>query len=485
MVYRLGIHCLVGLTLSLGSVAVEPALQWAQNDTAIFLKTKFAKKWNQPATTGISDVKVEIKADAVYVSGGQYKLSVTVFDLVEPKLSDWSKGRGEVTVSLRKTWRRKWPRLYADMEKQPKTLGFYKEKEKEMQKIDQSVPIGTNSPLSCATSSKVYCIGSDNCTDSCESCPAKKTQDPSGLALCIGGPSDKVLARWYDMDPNLDAISGDITVLPAKQKFDVTRYEAWWGGDDEGEPGKPSWSKLPGFEKPIAKGKAIKNEGGAVIKLKNDTKIPDDATHILVYAINEHAEGTSPHGINIFMQPRPPIRDADPSKRPKEGPTSIEMMDEDPRPGHLKSFIMVRTPEVEKETPPQGAEGTVHKYLEAKYKQDRYTLYWGKSPTEKIPRGSFFADEWPGQGGKEGSDFVPAMLRYRLKEIRVPEGATHVIVYAKNDHGEMDEGISCPITDCKSEEECPPKHRPQPKVQTQMPDGSWVDGRVPPKGMEL
>merc|ERR1712039_597007 len=77
---------------------VNPAAQWAQNSTHIFLAVKFAQRWNAPGALEVENETVSISSSSFnFTAFGEhsfirrrYHLSFELFRAVLPDASSWS-----------------------------------------------------------------------------------------------------------------------------------------------------------------------------------------------------------------------------------------------------------------------------------------------------------------------------------------------------------------------------------------------------------
>jgi len=73
-------------------------------------------------------------------------------------------------------------------------------------------------------------------------------------------------------------------------------------------------------------------------------------------------------------------------------------------------------------------------------KLDEYALHWGKSATRKIPSGSLIKDIAKGQPDQSPS-------HYLSKSTKIPEGATHLLAFSKNEFSEFPSPASLKFRD--------------------------------------
>jgi len=152
--------------------------------------------------------------------------------------------------------------------------------------------------------------------------------------------------------------------------------------------------------------------------LKQNTKIPEQATHILVFSKNAYGEYPTPGHVIV--------KDA---YLPREKPKRIVFHDETGEKGEVSGTVTVSRASDE-----------------ASF--DEYSLHWGKSATRKIASSSFLKDIPKGAAmeAKDDPD-VYAVTHYMSRGTKVPDGATHLIVFSKNSHGELHSPASVKVVD--------------------------------------
>ncbi len=99
--------------------------------------------------------------------------------------------------------------------------------------------------------------------------------------------------RFTDSDAAADKIGGEVMITPAADQTDITHYVLYWGENDT--------QKLPSQElMPI--GTIDKGENGddLVYNIPDDTGIPEDATHLLVFSGNTFGEMTDGISVEIL-----------------------------------------------------------------------------------------------------------------------------------------------------------------------------------------
>jgi len=146
-----------------------------------------------------------------------------------------------------------------------------------------------------------------------------------------------------------------------------------------------------------------------VVRIPTGTPVPAGATHLLVFSRNEFGEYATP-GSAI-------LKDA---VLPKGKPSSVSFVDEDGDKGEVSGTVTVGRAENQQNL-------------------DEYALHWGRSDKKKISSASYIRDI-PKQTDKDATHFFGASTK-------IPEGATHILAFAKNEHGENPTPASLRIVD--------------------------------------
>jgi len=119
---------------------------------------------------------------------------------------------------------------------------------------------------------------------------------------------------------------------------------------------------------------------------------------------------------------------------PKGKPTSLSFVDEDGEKGEVSGTVTIGKADDETQV-------------------DEYALHWGKSATRKIASGSFVRDV-PKASGKDPTHYI-------TRSTKLPDGATHLLAFAKNEHGENPAAASLKFVDntkpclAKDNSDCP------------------------------
>lgn len=393
---------------------VAPAFQWAQNDTCIVLTVKFTVRWNAPGALEVTEPSVNM-SDNMFIFTGlgkhsnnkyKYHLSLDMFDNIVPAASSWNTASvGKLSVTLKKKWARKWPRLLSNKKAKIGNMHVWMEMQDKLDGSLGGMATVSNSPVTCAAADKLYCLATDTCKKpaNCSQCPGK-TIPLEALHMCGGMPTEKASISFKDVDMDEHELGGSISITKARNEFDIDHYAVYWGKDDR--------SKLEFEDGKSALIAEVRPTGADThADLKHNTKMPEQATHLLVFSKNAYGEYASP-GFAI-------LKDA---YNPRDKPKSIQFHDEDGDKGEASGTVTVERAADEK---------TI----------DEYALHWGKSATRKIASSSFVRDI-PKETATDGTS-----TWYMSRNTKIPEGATHLLLFAKNEHGEHPSPAALKVVD--------------------------------------
>merc|ERR1719436_2146224 len=232
---------------------VAPSFQWAQNDTSIFLTVKYTVRWNAPGALEVTEPSVNMTLNTFNFSGlgkhsnNKYKyfLSLGLFDHINSESSSWSAASvGKLSVTLRKRWPRKWPRLIGNKKTKIGNMHMWMEMQEKLDSTLSGMTTVSNSPVTCGMSEKLYCLATDTCKkrDDCTQCPGKQVPNVEGN-LCAGMPTEKAALNFKDTDMDRDELGGEVKIFKARNDFDIDSYDVYFGKDDkkklEGADGQP------------------------------------------------------------------------------------------------------------------------------------------------------------------------------------------------------------------------------------------------------
>lgn len=383
---------------------VAPAFQWAQNDTSIFLTIKYTVRWNAPGALEVTDPSVNMTGNVFNFTGlgkhsnNKYKywLSLNMFDDINPDLSSWSAASvGKLSVTLRKKWARKWPRLIANKKLKISNMHIWSERQESLDGTLSGMSTVTNSPVTCRMAEKLYCLATDTCkkADACAQCPGKVTPKEDEW-MCTGKPTEKAGISFKDGDMDFGEIGGEVKITKARNDFDIDAYEIYFGRDDH--------NKYLNLDGTAAKAGSAPSLGtDTEVKIPMNTPFPEGATHLLVFSTNSFGEFATPGSTSLVD-----------ATLPKAKPGQVEFTDEDGDKGEISGKVTIGKAEIED-------------HLE------EYALHWGKSEKKRISSGSHIREV------RKSSTTTNEVTHTFGGNTKVPEGATHILVYSKNTHGEF------------------------------------------------
>mmetsp|Transcript_89947 Transcript_89947/g.183410 ORF Transcript_89947/g.183410 Transcript_89947/m.183410 type:complete len:646 (+) Transcript_89947:92-2029(+) len=382
---------------------VAPAFQWAQNDTCIFLTIKYTVRWNAPGALEVTDPSVNMSENSFRFSGlgkhsnnkYRYELSLNFFDNIASQSSSWSAASvGKLSVTLRKRWPRKWPRLLDNKKTKIANMHVWMEMQEKLDSALGGMTSASNSPITCAASDKLYCLATDTCKKAanCSQCPGK-TVPKEEEHVCTGMPTEKASIAFKDRDTDEHELGGPVTITKARNEFDIDTYLVYFGKDDRNKLETAQGTGWLVGEAPVSA-----HGGDTEVKMPMNTALPERATHLLVFSKNEYGEYATPGSVIL--------KDA---VLPKAKPGGIAFEDEDGEKGEVSGTVTVSRAEDQAQL-------------------DEYALHWGKSATKKLASSSFLRDISK-QDGRDPSHYI-------AKSTKIPDGATHLLVFSKNEHGE-------------------------------------------------
>lgn len=391
---------------------VAPAFQWAQNDTSIFLTIKYTVRWNAPGALEATDINILMDGNFFNFTGlgkhsnnkYKYVLGLSLFDVIMPQpISSWSAASvGKLSVTLRKRWARKWPRLLGHKKTKIGNMHVWMENQEKLDSSLSGMPTASNSPITCAATDKLYCLASDTCKkEDCSQCPGKTMVDVE-KHTCVGLPSEKAGISFKDTDMQEGVVGGEVKLTKSKNEFDIDSYVVYWGKDSSTKL-DPPLNALVGEVRPTG--------GDAVVSVPAGTPVSGSASHVLVFSKNEYGEYSTPGSVQL--------KDA---VAPKSKPGGIVFEDDDGDKGEVGGTVTIQRAQDED-------------------KLEDYTLHWGKSATKKIPSGSLIKDIAKGTNQPDRPSY------YMSKSTKIPEAATHLLVFSKNEHTELPSPVSLKIKD--------------------------------------
>lgn len=402
---------------------VIPVFRWAQNDTSIFLTIKYSVKWDAPGAVNVKDPTVTM-TDSMFSfkafgehSGNKYEytLDLDCFDYIDEKESSWSSASvGRFTAIIAKKRSRKWPRLLLDKKKKGTgRLDLTRQEEMDKNQMNGATTV-SHSERTCAALKKVYCPSKDNCHEDCSTCTDRTSLKDNKYC---SGPPQKPVASVLFTDTNMERgiVSGEVKIEQVRTEYDVKHYLILYGKMKKTE----SERKLDNMTL-IAKVPAD-------LRLKEmkwdlpDQKVAkdlDETEQMALAVITENDFGS-------LRENSPVYRVFDDAYLPEKGPTGASFHDTDGEIGKIKGDVVI-TSEEDPTT-------------------EEFALYWGKKSARKLSTDAYIGTTRPS---------VP----YKLDSRSIPNGATHILVFSKNKHGENTNSLTmAPIVD--SQKPCAGKDR--------------------------
>lgn len=218
-----------------------------------------------------------------------------------------------------------------------------------------------------------------------------------------------VSVGFEDKDPTGGEIAGDVVISAAYDEQEISAYALYWGNSKV--------HKLRSSPIPIT---ILKKGQVLSYNFAENTPIPVNATHLLVFTRNQGEE--MPSGIGVAI---------DDLGGPIQPATEVQFVDDDPDGGQVAGTVVIVPADIEN--------GLTH-----------YGLYWGQDAQNKIARNPEIASI-PKEGFYDVLVKQPlpsSNLAYRFREnTEVPLGATHLLVFTQYQGREMSTGMSVPIQD--------------------------------------
>ncbi len=237
----------------------------------------------------------------------------------------------------------------------------------------------------------------------------------SGIPLSVQGqnlaqqaPLHSPMGVWFqDLDPEGGSIRGDVILTRALIEEGIQYYALYWGDET--------------FEK-VASLPAIhffQPGGNLVFSFTDSTPIPNGAVYLIVRSGNQFGENTP--GVHIQI---------DDLGVPRTLAQGLSFDDQNELPGKIQGLGQIQGDEEETDI-------------------EDYVLYWGHNDTEKMLGQTQPLQIIPRRIRFFGFAFQSAEYGFEL-DIDAPEDATHLLVFTRNDKGEMITGQSVPLADLGS-----------------------------------
>lgn len=201
---------------------VNPAFQWAQSDTTIFILLKYSRRFNAPGAVEVENFNCTFTDSAMFFSAigehsgkrFEYQLNLDFFDFIDPDNSKWTQGSvGKVTITIPKVRITRWPRLLVTNSKIDNMHYWFDYGEK-LESSISDLPEVAESGLTCKSqpTQHFYCLTSDKCKDSCSDCKGKKLPNDA-THMCEGPPAYGAKEIVFsDSNPSKNVVSGTIEI---------------------------------------------------------------------------------------------------------------------------------------------------------------------------------------------------------------------------------------------------------------------------------
>ena len=224
---------------------VNPAFQWTQNDTAVFIQLKYSRRFNAPGSVDVTGFNCTFTDSMMLFSaiGGhsgkmfEYVLELDFFDSIDSSMSRWSEGSvGKVSLTIMKVRSGKWPRLLLLPTLKIDNMHYWYDFGEKQDYILNSMPTMSESPQTCQLQALIYCPVSDKCVSSCDEtlCVGKSHQK---FSLCEGPPSFSFKEiKFNDTDFTRGSVAGVIEVFLRKSSHQYdTNYASLYYVDKGAE----------------------------------------------------------------------------------------------------------------------------------------------------------------------------------------------------------------------------------------------------------
>ena len=211
---------------------MNPAFQWTQNDTSVFIQLKYSRRFNAPGSVDVTDFNCTFTDTSMIFSaiGGhsgkmfEYVLDLDFFDSIDPVFSKWMEGSvGKVSLTIQKARASKWPRLLLDKSLRIDNMHYWFDFGEKQESILNAMPSVTDSGLTCSKQDSVYCSVTDKCVVACneENCSGRLNLN-SVFSVCEGPPTiAPKQVSFNDTNSQRNVISGSVEVTFSPMSFDI------------------------------------------------------------------------------------------------------------------------------------------------------------------------------------------------------------------------------------------------------------------------
>lgn len=177
---------------------VNPAFQWAQSDTTIFILLKYSRRFNAPGAVEVENLNCTFTSTGMFFSAigehsskrFEYQLNLDFFDIIDSESAKCTPGSvGKMTITIPKARISRWPRLLVTNAKIDNMHHWFDYGEK-LESSLSGLPEITESGLTChlRQDHQYYCLTSESCKPSCSECKGKKHANDT-THQCDGPPA--------------------------------------------------------------------------------------------------------------------------------------------------------------------------------------------------------------------------------------------------------------------------------------------------------
>ncbi len=226
-----------------------------------------------------------------------------------------------------------------------------------------------------------------------------KGEMTTGSSLALNDVTTPGIASsiaFTDSDTDSGQIAGTIYIGKATNEGDITHYVLYWGSSADAKQSQTPLATI------------AKTGADLGFSVPADTGIPPGATHLLVFTKNNATELTTPVAVALVD-----------IAIPTSAAAAITFTDTDKHGSEIGGTITITKATVETSI-------------------THYLVYWGTNATTKL--GGVTAMATIAKTGMDLSVAVPT-------NTAIPALVTHLLVFTKNDYGEMATGVNVAITD--------------------------------------
>jgi len=218
----------------------------------------------------------------------------------------------------------------------------------------------------------------------------------SGSQSSLVAPINAAQAvTFIDVDTDGGEVEGSVTIVKATDESDVTHYTLYWGSDESTKLSDTAIAEITA------------SDANLTHSFSANTEVPSGATHLLVFTKNDVGEMTT--GVSVTIED---------DGLPTPAAQSVAFTDTDTDAGELAGTLTITKATDETDL-------------------THYVLYWGSSSTAKNSTTPITTI------AISGSDVTYTFSA----STSIPSGATHLLVFTKNNGGEMTTGVSVLIVD--------------------------------------